>query len=79
MTVACNLAERTQCVPVRLPGGAEVLLTSDPTVCVTAGGVTLPPDAVALLGPSSCAGVTVESSPAVAVHGDASPSQVAFR
>jgi maltooligosyltrehalose trehalohydrolase len=76
VAVVCNLAERTQRVPVRLPGVTEVLLASDPAVHLTAGGVTLSPDAVALLGSPSCARVTVQASPAVAVCREASPSQV---
>ena len=55
VAVACNLADRVQCVPVRLPWASQALLTSDPAVQITADGVTLPPDAVALLGPPSCA------------------------
>ena len=66
VAVACNLADRTQRVPVSLPWGTQALLTSDPAAQVTTGGVTLPPDAVALLGPQSCAGVTLEPSSAVA-------------
>jgi maltose alpha-D-glucosyltransferase/alpha-amylase len=76
VAVVCNLAERTQRVPVRLPCGHQALLTSDPAAQVTAGGVTLPPDAVALLGPFSFASVTMEPSRAVAVRGDASPPQL---
>ena len=76
VAVACNLADRTQCVPVSMPWGTQALLTSDPAAQITTGGVTLPPDAVALLGPQSCAGVTLEPSSAVAAHGDASPPQV---
>jgi maltooligosyltrehalose trehalohydrolase len=76
VAVACNLADRTQHVPVRLPWVLQPLLASDPAVRVTAGGVTLPPDAVALLGPPSCTGVTVEPSCAVAVRGKASQTQV---
>ena len=76
VAVACNLADRTQCVPVSMPWGTQALLTSDPAGQITTGGVTLPPDSVALLGPQSCAGVTVEPSSAVAAHGDASPPQV---
>ena len=76
VAVACNLADRAQRVPVSMPWGTQALLTSDPAVQVTAGGVHLPPDAVALLGPQSCAGVTVEPSCAVAVRGNASQTQV---
>ena len=72
---AISLTGPSACLCV-CPGVTQALLTSDPAVQVTAGGVTLPPDAVALLGPPSCAGVTVEPSAAVAVRGDASPPQV---
>jgi maltooligosyltrehalose trehalohydrolase len=76
VAVACNLADRTQHVPVRLPGVPQALLTSDPAVQVTASGVTLPPDTVALLGLPSCAGVTVEPSGAAAVCSGTSPPEV---
>jgi maltooligosyltrehalose trehalohydrolase len=76
VAVVCNLADRSQHVPVRLPGALQALLTSDPAVRVTPGGVTLPPDAVALLGPSSIAGMTAEPWSAVAVRGGVSQPQV---
>jgi maltooligosyltrehalose trehalohydrolase len=76
VAVACNLADRPQCVPVPLPCGYQALLMSDPAAQVTAGGVHLPPDAVALLGPASCAAVPMEPSGTVTVRGGASPPQV---
>jgi maltooligosyltrehalose trehalohydrolase len=78
VAVVCNLADRTQCVPVRLPESPQGLLTSDPTIQIAADGVTLPPDAVALLGPPSCARVTGESSGTVAVCSGASLAPAAL-
>lgn len=72
VAVACNLADHTQGVPLRLPWVPQALLISDPAVQVTAAGVTLPPDAVAVLGAPSCAGVTLGPSGAVALRADAS-------
>lgn len=52
VTVAVNLGDRPQAVPVPDPG-ADVLLASDPSAAVDAaqGGVRLGPDSVAILGP----------------------------
>jgi maltooligosyltrehalose trehalohydrolase len=75
VAVACNLADRAQRVPVGLAGVPQALLTSDPAIQVSAGGVTLPPDAVVLLGPPSCAGPTGEPSGPVSVRSSASPAQ----
>jgi len=75
VAVACNLAARVQCVPMRMPSGSQALLVSDSAVQMTADGVLLPPDAVAILGPPACADVTVASSSAVATRSGASPSQ----
>jgi maltooligosyltrehalose trehalohydrolase len=75
VAVACNLADHAQGVPVGLAGVSQVLLTSEPAVQVRPGGVTLPPDTVALLGPPSCAGLTEEPSELVSVHSSASSAQ----
>jgi maltooligosyltrehalose trehalohydrolase len=61
VSVVCNLADRIQRVPVSMPQGNQALLTSDPTVEVTADGVRLLPDAVALLGPQAFSGFAVRS------------------
>ena len=78
VAVVCNLSDRAQCVPVSVSRVNQVLLTSDPAIQITAGGVHLPPDAVALLGPQSFATLTAEPSSAVAVrstcHNPMSPS-----
>jgi maltooligosyltrehalose trehalohydrolase len=51
ITVAANLADRSQPVPIP-DGPMTVLLASDPAATSSAGGqVTLPPDSVAVLGP----------------------------
>jgi maltooligosyltrehalose trehalohydrolase len=76
VAVVCNLADQVQGVPVRLPWEPQALLTSDPAVQVTAGEVTLPPDAVALLGPPSRASVTAAPSSAAAVRHGGSHTQV---
>jgi maltooligosyltrehalose trehalohydrolase len=75
VAVVCNLADGAQCVPVRLPGVTQALLTSDPAVRVTADGAILAPDTVAIIGPASYAGVTVEPSGAVTVRSGASSAQ----
>jgi maltooligosyltrehalose trehalohydrolase len=50
VTVACNLATEPRDVPVAT-GGRRFLLTSQPSARATSTGVTLPPDAVTILGP----------------------------
>ena len=60
---------------MRMHSGSQALLASDPAVQMTADGVLLPPDAVAILGPPTCVDVTVESSSAGAIRAGASPSQ----
>jgi maltooligosyltrehalose trehalohydrolase len=75
VAVACNLADCVQRVPVGRAGASQVLLTSEPAVQVSAGGVTLPPDAVVLLGPPSCARQTGESSGTVSRRSRAAPAQ----
>jgi maltooligosyltrehalose trehalohydrolase len=50
VTVACNLAAEPQHVPVGTDA-RRLVLTSQPNTRTTATGVTLPPDAVAILAP----------------------------
>ncbi|HZQ78930.1 MAG TPA: malto-oligosyltrehalose trehalohydrolase [Acidimicrobiia bacterium] len=52
VTVACNLADHPQAVPIPAGQTATVLLASAPsTTTLTPGAVTLPPDSVAILAP----------------------------
>jgi maltooligosyltrehalose trehalohydrolase len=53
ITVACNLAPQIQRIPVSgtLPG--HILLASEPVVGTTPDWVELPPDSVAVLGPTA--------------------------
>jgi maltooligosyltrehalose trehalohydrolase len=76
VAVACNLADHTQHVPVSMSQVSQMLLTSDPASQLTAGGVQLPPDAVALLGPRSFAVLTGETSGAVMVRSEVSQTHV---
>ena len=55
VTVAVNLGTAAQHVPVADDAGV-VLLASDPGIALASGGVRLPPDAVAVLGPATLAG-----------------------
>jgi hypothetical protein len=50
--VTCNLAMRTQLVPIEREQSSEVLLTSDPMIEINARGAALPPDSVVVLGPA---------------------------
>jgi len=52
VTVACNLAARTQSVPVGRERPTEVLLSSHATLEVSVSGVVLPADSVVILGPA---------------------------
>jgi maltooligosyltrehalose trehalohydrolase len=54
VTVACNLADRAQTVPLRLERRARVLLSSEAGVAAGDSGVVLPPDAVMILGAEGC-------------------------
>lgn len=48
ITIACNLAEQTQPVPLPTPD-ATIVLASQPDIELQPGAVTLPPDSVAVL------------------------------
>ena len=54
ITVACNLADHPQPVPIP-PGGQAILLASDHSAEVVNGAVRLAPDSVAILGPADLA------------------------
>jgi hypothetical protein len=47
--IACNLAEHSQRVPVRLPPYASVRLASTPSVAWHADGIDLPAESVAIV------------------------------
>ena len=54
VTVACNLADHPQAVPIPAGQTATVLLASAPSATtLTPGAVTLPPDSVAILAPQA--------------------------
>jgi maltooligosyltrehalose trehalohydrolase len=50
ITVACNLAQRRQTVPIGPQRPTSLRLASEPKVEVYEGGIVLPPDSVAVLG-----------------------------
>lgn len=50
VTVACNLAERRQCVPIGTDRPQSVRLASEPQITLAEAGVELPPDSVVVLG-----------------------------
>lgn len=55
VTTLCNLGDRPQCVPIDQNRSINILLTSDPSVSITAGGVQMAPDSVVILGPEPAA------------------------
>jgi maltooligosyltrehalose trehalohydrolase len=49
ITVACNLAERPQLVPLDPHRPKSIRLASEPQIAIRDGGVELPPESVAIL------------------------------
>lgn len=52
ITIACNLADHAQCIPLPTTQTREVLLSSEPAIRVTSDHVELPAETVAILGPA---------------------------
>jgi maltooligosyltrehalose trehalohydrolase len=49
ITIACNLADRTQCVPLQVDQPRQVLLASGPAIRLAPDHVELSPETVAIL------------------------------
>ena len=51
ISVAVNLGEQTRVLPIRTDGPSKLLMASDERIKLDTGGIELPADSVAIMGP----------------------------